>query len=60
MLRKRAPMDDEDLIDLLERELEQGVQFDCPPESEEDSQQSLFGGLVTAEEHVTVHEMDKK
>jgi len=60
MLRKRAPLDDEDLIDLLERELEQGVHIDRSPEVEKTSTESTLGGLVTTEEHALVNELKKE
>jgi hypothetical protein len=61
MLRKRAPLDDDhDLIDLLERELEQGVHIDRSPEVEETSTESSLGGLVVTEEHALVKELKKE
>jgi hypothetical protein len=60
MLIKRAPLEDlkdDEVIDVLERELEEGVQIDRPPEIEEDSKQTVLGGLVSAEEHVLVREL---
>ena len=61
MLTRRAPLDDdEDLIDLLERELEQGVHIDRLPEVEEMSTESTLGGLVATEEHAMVKELKKE
>jgi hypothetical protein len=57
MLIKRAPLEDDEVIDIFERELEEGVHIDRPPEIEEDSKQTLLGGLISAEEHVLVREL---
>ena len=54
---KKKPLEDDDVIDVLERELEDGVQIDREPEIEEDSKQTVLGGLISAEEHVSVHEL---
>ena len=60
MLKKKAPLEDDDVIDVLERELEEGVHVEQSPEIEEDSKQTVLGGLITAEEHVSVHEWKRK
>lgn len=54
MLKRRAPLDEDNMMDLLERELERGVQIEWWTTVDEDAKQSLLGGLVTAEEHVSV------
>jgi hypothetical protein len=60
MLKKKTPLEDDDVIEVLERELEQGVQIDRSPEIEEDSKQTVLGGLITAEEHVSVHPLKQE
>ena len=57
MLTRKAPLEDDDLIDALERELEQGVQIDWLPGTEEDSKQTVLGGLIAVDEHVSVREL---
>ena len=42
--------------ELLERELEHGVFVDQGPFVDENSEQTVLGGLVTAHEHVTARE----
>jgi hypothetical protein len=44
--------------DLLERELDRGVVVEFPAATEEDSVQTLLGGLITAEEHVDTRKAD--
>jgi hypothetical protein len=58
MLTRKAPLEDDDLIDVLERELERGVHVDRPPEIEQDSKQTVLGGLISAEEHVSVRKLE--
>ena len=55
MLSQKRPLDDDDVIEVYERELEEGVHIDRP-DIEEDSSQQILGGLISAEEHVSVHE----
>jgi len=56
MLSRKKPLDDDDVIEVYERELEEGVHIDREPEVEEDSSQQILGGLISAEEHVSVRE----
>ncbi|TMP96701.1 MAG: hypothetical protein E6L09_14690 [Verrucomicrobia bacterium] len=56
MLSQKRPLDDDDVIEVYERELEEGVHIDRP-DIEEDSSQQMLGGLIRAEEHVSVHEL---
>jgi len=56
MLSRKKPLDDDDVIEVYERELEEGVHIDREPEVEEDSSQQMLGGLIRAEEHVSVRE----
>jgi hypothetical protein len=58
MVTRKAPLDDDDLIDLLERELLEGVKIEQAPGFVEDTQQTALGGLVKAEEHVRVRELE--
>jgi hypothetical protein len=62
VLIRTAPLEDDDMVDLLERELEEGVQIERGPDATitEDAKQNLLGGLVIAEEHVTVRDLKKK
>ena len=57
MLSQKKPLEDDDFIEVYERELEEGVHIDREPEVEEDSSQQILGGLISAEEHVSVHEL---
>jgi hypothetical protein len=57
MLVRKAPLEDDELSDVLERELEEGVHIDRPVEIEEDSEQQALGGLLGATEHVVVREL---
>ena len=56
MLSRKKPLEDDDVIDVIERE-EEGVHVDREPEIEEDSSQQILGGLISAEEHVSVREL---
>ena len=56
MLSLKKPLEDDDVIEVYERELEEGVHIDREPEVEEDSSQQMLGGLISAEEHVSVRE----
>jgi hypothetical protein len=42
--------------ELLERELENGVMIEQAPFVHEDLVNSMLGGLISAEEHVSAHE----
>ena len=55
MLSLKKPLDDDDVIEVYERELEEGVHIDREPDIEEDSSRRILGGLISAEEHVSVH-----
>ena len=57
MLSRKKPLEDDDVIEVYERELEEGVHIDREPEVEEDSSQQILGGLISAEEHVSVREL---
>jgi len=56
MLSRKKPLEDDDVIEIYEREGE-GVHIDLVPGFEEDSAQQMFGGLIGANEHISVHEM---
>ena len=57
MLIRKAPLEDDELSDVLEREFEEGVQIDRPVEIDEESEQNVLGGLFGAREHVVVREL---
>src|SRR3954467_1840058 len=60
MLKRLTPLEDTDLIDVFERQLEKGVHVDGPVYGslfDEDSRQAVLGGLITAEEHVSIREL---
>ena len=57
MLTRKMPLEDDEVIDVLERELEEGVHVDRAPGIEEHSEQTALGGLISAEEDVSVREL---
>ena len=57
MLSRKKPLEDDDVIEVYERELEEGVHIDQEPEVDEDSSQKILGGLISAEEHISVREL---
>jgi hypothetical protein len=57
MMIRKAPLDEDAALEVLERELEEGVKIDRGPDIEEDSKQTALGGLISAEEHVEVREL---
>jgi hypothetical protein len=58
MLLRKAPLEDDDLIDIVEREAE-GVQVDWGQATEEQALDSVFGGLLTARRVVHVRELKR-
>jgi hypothetical protein len=59
-VKRRKPLDEggDTATDLLERELERGVQVETPGkrgEVKEDSVRSDLGGLLVTEEHIETH-----
>lgn len=57
MVTCKAPLEECDFAEILEREVEEGVHIEKTTEFEEDSAQEVLGGLISAEEHVSVHEL---
>jgi hypothetical protein len=57
MLTRKKPLEECDFAEIFEREVEEGVHIDRTPEFDEESAQQLFGGLISAEEHVAVREL---
>ncbi|HEV3214503.1 MAG TPA: hypothetical protein VGZ27_02205 [Vicinamibacterales bacterium] len=57
MLIRKKPLEECDFAEIFEREVEEGAHIEGTPEVEEDSGQQLLGGLISAEEHVSVREL---
>jgi hypothetical protein len=57
MVTRKTPLLDCDFVEIFEREVEEGVHIEKTPEFEEESNQKVFGGLIRAEEHVSIHEL---
>lgn len=57
MVTRKTPPGDCDFAEIFEREVEEGVHVEQTPEFEEESTQEVLGGLIRAEEHVSVHEL---
>ena len=60
LINERKPLGTDVFLesDLLERELENGVIVEQYSPVDEGSGRSIFGGLVTSEEHISVREAD--
>jgi hypothetical protein len=57
MVTRQSPLGECDFAEIFEREVEEGVHIERTPEVEEDSAQDVLGGLIHAEEHVSVREL---